>query len=135
MPGEIHHDSSEFSLGGTVHREERPSPSIVDALLPLHAASNQRALADAIAALGADLEEDVAVCVFLDDGSGTLVPFLNSERPSSSVASIRLSTTQPGPLFEAFATGEIVVLDSLTDLVGEEVPEVPARRILLGGFA
>jgi diguanylate cyclase (GGDEF)-like protein len=104
---------------------------VAAALLPLHAANDQRTLAAAIGALIDPLAEDAAVCAFLDDGSGTLVPFVDGEQPLSRVASIRLPVTQSGPLSHVFTTGEIVVLDSLSDLVGEQVPDVPARRILL----
>jgi diguanylate cyclase (GGDEF)-like protein len=104
---------------------------VAAALLPLHAANTPQALAEAIGALIDPLEEEAAVCAFLDDGSGWLVPFVNGEPSLSRVASIRLPVTQSGPLTHVFETGEIVVLDSLADLVGEEVPELPARRILL----
>jgi len=112
-------------------RRDPPSTEVAAALLPLHAANDQRTLAEAIGALIDPLEEDAAVCAFLDDGSGTLVPFVSGEQPLSRVASIRLPVTQSGPLSHVFETGEIVVLDSLVDLVGEQVPDLPARRILL----
>jgi diguanylate cyclase (GGDEF)-like protein len=114
--------------------ERRAGPTHADvaaALLPLHAANDQRALADAVAALTSPLDEDSAVCVFLDDGSGMLVPFVNGEQSLSAVASIRVPATETGPLSHVYATGETVVLDSLSDLVGEHIPELPARRILL----
>lgn len=115
-----------------LERRGEPTPAdIAAALLPLHAANDQRTLAEAIGRLMDPLEEDAAVCAFLDDGSGTLVPFVNGEQSLSGVASIRLPVTQTGPLSHVFETGEIVVLDSLADLIGEQVPDLPARRILL----
>jgi len=112
-------------------RGEATPADVAAALLPLHAARDRHALAEAIGSLIDPLEEDAAVCAFLDDGSGMLVPFVNGEPSLSRVASIRLPVAQSGPLSHVFDTGEIVVLDSLADLVGEEVPELPARRILL----
>ncbi len=115
-----------------LERRGQLTPSdVAAALLPLHAANDQRTLAEAITTLIDPIEEDAAVCVFLDDGSGTLVPFVSGGQSLSQVASIRLPVTQSGPLAHVFATGEIVVLDSLADLIGEQVPELPARRILL----
>jgi len=115
-----------------LERRGEPTPAdVAAALLPLHAANDQRTLAEAIGTLIDPLEEEAAVCAFLDDGSGTLVPFVNGEQSLSGVASIRLPVTQSGPLSHVFETGEIVVLDSLADLVGEAVPDLPARRILL----
>jgi diguanylate cyclase (GGDEF)-like protein len=115
-----------------LERRGQLTPSdVAAALLPLHAANDQRTLAEAISTLIDPIEEDAAVCVFLDDGSGTLVPFVSGGQSLSQVASIRLPVTQSGPLAHVFATGEIVVLDSLADLIGEQVPELPARRILL----
>lgn len=112
-------------------RDEVAPADVAAALLPLHAAHDQRTLAEAIGSLIDPLEEEAAVCAFLDDGSGTLVPFVDGERSLSRVASIRLPVAQSGPLSHVFETGEIVVLDSLADLLGEQVPELPARRILL----
>jgi len=114
--------------------ERRSGPTHADitaALLPLHAAENQQGLADAIAALVDPLDEDAAVCAFLDDGSGALVPFLSREQSLSKVANIQLPAMQGGPLSQVYTTGEMVVLDSLADLTGEEAPDLPARRILL----
>jgi len=115
-----------------LERRGEPTPAdVAAALLPLHGANDQRTLAEAISALIDPFEEDAAVCAFLDDGGGTLVPFVNGEQSLSGVANIRLPVTQTGPLAHVFETGEIVVLDSLADLIGEQVPELPARRILL----
>jgi diguanylate cyclase (GGDEF)-like protein len=114
-----------------VRMGEPTSAEIAAALVPLHAATDQQSLADAIEALAGPLEEEAAVCAFLDDGSGTLVPFVRGERKFPDVASIQLDISQPGPLAQVYGTGELVVLESLKDLVGEQVPDLPARRILL----
>lgn len=124
--------SSALSASHAAGRHSGPSlADVAAALLPLHAANDGHALADAIAALTVPLDEDSAACVFLDDGSGTLVPFVNGDKSPSGVTSIPVAATQTGPISHVFTTGETVVLDSLADLVGEQVPELPARRILL----
>jgi diguanylate cyclase (GGDEF)-like protein len=112
-------------------RTEALPADVAAALLRLHAANDQQSLALAISALLDPFGDDAAACALLDDGSGTLMPFVKGDPALSQVASIRLSVAESGPLAHVFETGEIVVLDSLTELVGEQVPEVPARRILL----
>jgi diguanylate cyclase (GGDEF)-like protein len=127
-------DDQSHALSAPHALERCSGPALADvaaALLPLHAAKDRHALADAVAALTVPLDEDSAACVFLDDGSGTLIPFVNGDESPSGMRSIPVAATQTGPLSHVFATGETVVLDSLADLVGEQVPELPARRILL----
>jgi diguanylate cyclase (GGDEF)-like protein len=112
-------------------RQEASPSDVASLLLPLYAAQDRRALAEAIASLTAPLEEDAAICAFLDDNKGMLVPFLNDEKPASGVAAIKLPVVQVGPLAQVFESGELLVLDSLRELMGDEAPQLPARRIFL----
>ena len=100
-------------------------------LLRLHAAPDQRALADAFAALARATQEDTEVCLFLDDGSGALLPLEGGEDSRTAVAGLRLSTLEEGPVAQVHLTGEAVVLDDLSELIGEPAPPLPDRRILL----
>jgi len=104
---------------------------VAAALLSLHAAQDRQALAEAISSLTAAFDEESAACAFLDDSSGMLVPFLSEGSASAGVAEAKLSLAQPGPLSRVLESGDTLVLDDLRELMGEEAPELPARRILL----
>ncbi len=112
-------------------RRDAASPQVAAALLSLHAAQSRQTLAEAIASLTAAFDEESAVCAFLDDNSGMLVPFLAEGGASAHVAAIKLPVAQPGPLSQVFESSEVLVLESLRDLMGDQAPELPARRILL----
>jgi diguanylate cyclase (GGDEF)-like protein len=129
MPDFSEEGNARSGVERSTPRGEPTSADIAAALLPLHAASDQRALAEAISALAGPLEEEAAVCAFLDDGSGTLVPFINGEQSLLGMANLRLPVA--GPLSQVFSSGEVVVLDSLKDLAGDQAPDLPAKRILL----
>ncbi len=112
-------------------RLDAPTADVAAALLSLHAAQDRQSLAEAIASLTSVFDEETAVCAFLDDNSGTLVPFLSEGVRSAHVAAIRLPVAESSPLLEVFESGEVQVLDSLGELMGDQAPELPARRVLL----
>ncbi|MGD0115209.1 MAG: diguanylate cyclase [Dehalococcoidia bacterium] len=112
-------------------RRDATPAEVAAALLSLHAAQDRQALAEAISSLTAAFDEESAVCAFLDDNSGLLVPFLGEGSASAGVAATKLSLAQPGPASRVLESGDTLVLDSLRELMGEQAPDLPARRILL----
>jgi diguanylate cyclase (GGDEF)-like protein len=115
-----------------LERRTRVLPAdIAAALLPLHAANDRESLAAAIGSLLDPLCDDAAACAFLDDGSGILNPFVKGDQSLPQVANVHLSIAENGPVAHVLKTGEAVVLDSLAELGGEDIPAVAARRILL----
>ena len=107
------------------------SAELATALLSLHAARDRQALAEAISSLTVAFDEESAACAFLDDGSGMLVPFLSEGSASSRVAATKFPLAQPGPLSQVLESGDALVLDDLREIMGEEAPALPARRIIL----
>jgi diguanylate cyclase (GGDEF)-like protein len=111
--------------------KEPVSIELLRGLLQLYTAQNPRALADALASLPASSDNDVTACAFLDDGSGLLTPLIGERKLLPGLSDVRLSSVQPGPVAEVFRRGEVIVSDSLEDIMGEGAPALPARRILL----
>jgi diguanylate cyclase (GGDEF)-like protein len=100
-------------------------------LLPLHAAQETHALADALASLAAAHAGSATACAFVDDGSGLLTPLLGQQQALPGLADIRLSSTEPGPVAEVLSRGEMVVSDNLEDVLGVEVSGLTFRRTVL----
>ncbi len=122
---------------------DRPTPGpkepvpieLLRGLLRLYAAQEPRALADALASLPAPSGSAVTACAFLDDGSGILSPLIGEREPLPGLSDVRLSSAQPGPVSEVFRQGEVIVSDSLEDIMGEDAPALSARRILISPLA
>ncbi len=113
-------------------RETEVAPAdVAAALLPLHSANDQQSLAAAIGALLDPFHDAAEACAFLDDGSGTLTPFVKVDEALSQVANLQLSLDEDGPVSRVLETGEIAVLDSLAELTVDQAPCIPARRVLL----
>lgn len=110
---------------------EGSSADLLGHLLPLYAAQDTHALADALASLFASPAGSATACAFVDDGSGLLTPLIGQHEPLPGLADLRLSSTEPGPVAEVLSRGEMVVSDNLEDVMGEEASGLTLRRAAL----
>ncbi len=124
-------DSAPESAGSTEADQGVASWAVAEALLSLHAAQDRQALAEAISSLTTALDAQSATCAFLDDNSGMLVPFLSERSASGQVVATKLPLDEGGHLAHVLETGDDLVLDDLRELMGEEAPELPVRRVIL----
>ncbi len=103
----------------------------LDRLLPLYAAQDFRALADALPSLVDSPSGSLTACAFVDDGSGMLSPLIGEHSPPPDLADMRLSATEAGPVADVLSGGEIVVSDNLEDVTGEDGADAGPRRAAL----
>jgi diguanylate cyclase (GGDEF)-like protein len=97
----------------------------------MYAAPSSGALADALQSLVAPSIGATMACIFLDDGSGVLAPLAGEGACGPGLSGIRLRGLQHGLVADILERGEMVVSDSPNDILGDDAPALPARRIML----
>jgi diguanylate cyclase (GGDEF)-like protein len=120
--------SSEGLTSGGVRPASR---ELSRGLLHMYAAPTSGALADALQSLVAPSIGATMACIFLDDGSGVLTPLTGEGACGSGLSDINLGGLERGFVADVLEHGEMAVSDRPNDILGKDVPSLPARRIML----
>jgi diguanylate cyclase (GGDEF)-like protein len=131
MLDSVERDDTPPNVPATPGPGEGSGADLLGHLLPLYAAPDTHALADALASLFASPAGSATACAFVDDGSGLLTPLIGQHEPLPGLSDLRLSSADPGPVAEVISRGEMVVSDNLEDVMGEEASGLTLRRAAL----